>query len=45
MLKRDIDTQDSHTLSTSIANKIDRDTQACDIARIKMKHFHKISLS
>jgi hypothetical protein len=41
MLKRDIDKQDSHTLSTSIANKIDRDIQACDIAMIKMRHFHK----
>jgi hypothetical protein len=27
--KKRHDKQDSHTLSTSIANKIDRDTQAC----------------
>jgi hypothetical protein len=31
--------QDSHNLSTSIANKIERDIQASDIAMIKMKHF------
>jgi hypothetical protein len=39
MLTKDIDKQDSHTLSTSIANKIDRYTQTCDIGKIKMKHF------
>jgi hypothetical protein len=31
--------QDSHNWSTSIANKIERDIQASDIAMIKMKHF------
>jgi hypothetical protein len=34
-----MDKQDSHNLGTSIANKIERDIQASDIAMIKMKHF------
>jgi hypothetical protein len=32
---------DSHNLSTSITNKIDRNIQACDIAMIKMNHFSR----
>jgi hypothetical protein len=39
MLNWDIDKQDSHNLSTSIANKIERDIQASDIAINKVKHF------
>jgi hypothetical protein len=31
--------QDSHNMSTSIANKIERDIQASDIVMIKMKYF------
>jgi hypothetical protein len=38
-LKRDIDNQNSHNLSTCIANRIERDIQESDIAMIKMKHF------
>jgi hypothetical protein len=34
-----MDKQDSHNLSTSIANKIERDIQASNITMIKMKHF------
>jgi hypothetical protein len=34
-----MDKQDSHNLGTSIANNIERDIQASDIAMIKMKHF------
>jgi hypothetical protein len=41
MLKRDIDKQDSHKFSTSIANKIDRDIYTCDIAMIKRSIFQK----
>jgi hypothetical protein len=36
---KDIDKQDSHNLSTSITNKIERDIQASDIAMINVKHF------
>jgi hypothetical protein len=35
----DIDKQDSYTLSTTIANKIERDIQASDIAMNKVRHF------
>ena len=46
MLKRDIDKLNCHKFSTSIANEIDRDIQACDIAMIKIKQFFtKTSLS
>jgi hypothetical protein len=34
-----IDKQGSHNLSTSIANKIERDIQASEIAMNKMRHF------
>jgi hypothetical protein len=40
-----MDKQDSHIMSTSIANKIERDTQASDIAMIKMKNFSQKFLS
>jgi hypothetical protein len=39
MLKCDLDKQDSHNLSTSIANKIEREIQASDIAMNKVRHF------